>query len=61
VRQGTFVAAAAAAFPDAELILGIDINPSHLRSAEPIRLSGTAVGRSRIEFPQGDWIYQWLG
>lgn len=48
--RGAFASAAAITFPEAESIIGVDINPEHLRAAK------TAVKRGRIKFRQGDFF-----
>ena len=50
--RGAFVAAAAASFPEAEMIIGIDINPDHLSAAT------TAVSQadSRVDLRQGNFF-----
>ena len=48
--RGAFVAAAAASFPKAKTIIGIDINRSHLRA------TAAARGSSRVRLRQGDFF-----
>lgn len=50
--KGAFVAAAAACFPQAAAIIGVDINPSHLSEAGAI---ATRPG-CRIDLRQGDFF-----
>lgn len=50
--RGAFVSAAAATFPEAESIIGIDINGDHLRSAQT---DGDQSG-CRIKLRQGDFF-----
>jgi hypothetical protein len=50
--RGAFVVAAAASFPEAESIIGIDINPDHLRAAG----SAAAQSDSRVELRQGNFF-----
>jgi methylase of polypeptide subunit release factors len=50
--RGTFLDAAAKCFPDAESIIGIDINQSHLRYADLI----ASRSNNRIDLRQGDFF-----
>ena len=48
--RGAFVSAAAACFPEVRSIIGIDINESHLKTAE------AAVSKNRVDLRRGDFF-----
>jgi ubiquinone/menaquinone biosynthesis C-methylase UbiE len=56
---GSFIKAAAAGFPDAAKIIGVDINPSHIFQAK-LRLAN-AEGNKSIELIYARISLRWIG
>jgi len=54
--QGAFVSAAAEAFPDAKLIVGVDINHTHLAAARKALQTGHPETGARIKLQQGNFF-----
>ncbi|MCE3230144.1 MAG: SAM-dependent methyltransferase [Alphaproteobacteria bacterium] len=54
--RGAFIAAASKSFPDAKLILGVDINKDHLNAAAAIKIQGDShIKLHQADFFKLDW------